>query len=159
MMLKLLSLLVLLSYANGQIWNQATVFANTATLAPNVNLQWNLTATDIFFKLTVATHGWLGFGLSPNGRMANSDIALAWSNPSTGLLQFADCNSRQYNVFPDTRQDWQGLFFNRANGFTTVIFTRKLVIVPAPGQPVEENDINVGATNFVIWAYGNNYGM
>jgi hypothetical protein len=32
----------------------------------------------ITFKVEVQTRGWVGFGISPNGGMKNSDIVIGW---------------------------------------------------------------------------------
>jgi len=149
-MLKTLGFLLLVSLASCQIWNQNTIFPSFAAIGPNVNLEWSLTATDIVIRLTTRTSGWVGFGLSPDGRMANSDVILAWTNPLTGAVQFVDGYTLQRNVVVDSMQDWQGLFYNRANGVTTVIFARKRV-------NNDVNDYDIGETNFVIWAYGTNF--
>ena len=127
-MLKLFTLLLASSLANCQTWNANTVFANTAVLDTDVNLQWNFTDTDIHFRLAIRTSGgWLGFGLSPNGGMANSDVMLTWVGPDGGV-QFIDAHTANRNVWPDTVQNWKSLFFGSANGLTTAIFTRKIKV-------------------------------
>ena len=159
-MLKLFGLLLLVSVSNCQVWNQNTVFANYAALGPNVYLQWNITSQDIFFKLVAVTDGWVGFGLSANGKMPNSDTILAWTSPLDGSIQFRDSHTDpvKYNVYFDTVAHWRPLFYTRFNGCTTVIFTRKLVVIPPPGQPVQEINFNIGLTDYVIWAYGTRFG-
>ncbi len=46
----------------------------------NYALHWNFTfATEsIYFGVNVSTTGWVGFGLSPNGMMPNSDVVIGW---------------------------------------------------------------------------------
>ena len=34
----------------------------------------------IDFAVNVSTNGWIGFGISPNGRMLQSDIVVGWVN-------------------------------------------------------------------------------
>jgi hypothetical protein len=131
-MLQLFTLFLALSLANCQTWNANTVFANTAVLDTDVTLHWNFTDTDIYFRLainhhTAITSGWFGFGLSPNGGMANSDVMLTWVGPDGGV-QFRDAHTANRNVWPDTVQNWKSLFFSSANGLTTVIFTRKIKV-------------------------------
>ncbi len=43
-------------------------------------LHWNFTKTEefIYFAVNVSTIGWVGFGLSPNGMMPNSDVVIGW---------------------------------------------------------------------------------
>lgn len=40
--------------------------------------QFDLKAETIAFAVNVSTTGWVGFGLSPNGGMVNSDIVIGW---------------------------------------------------------------------------------
>ncbi|PRD29095.1 UNVERIFIED_CONTAM: moxd1 [Trichonephila clavipes] len=54
---------------------------------------WNLIESadddrEIEFKVEVETHGYVGFGLSPNGGMAGSDIVTGWIKED--FLQFGD---------------------------------------------------------------------
>ena len=157
-MLKFLILFSLVSLINCQSWNESTYFANTADLSKDVSLNWNFTSEDIYFKLVAKTNGWMGFGLSPNGGMLNSDLMVTWADPD-GTIQFKDAHSdpTEFKIYPDTVANWKLLFYNRANGVTTVIFTRKITICPAPGQPFIETNINVEPQAYVIFAYGNNF--
>ena len=41
----------------------------------------------IDFAVNVSTNGWIGFGISPNGRMLQSDIVMGWVN-GDGTAQF-----------------------------------------------------------------------
>lgn len=43
-------------------------------------LHWkfDLDAKTITFAVNVSTNGWVGFGLSPNGGMPNSDVVIGW---------------------------------------------------------------------------------
>ncbi|GFY41323.1 hypothetical protein TNIN_68281 [Trichonephila inaurata madagascariensis] len=54
---------------------------------------WNLIESvdddrEIEFKVEVETHGYVGFGLSPNGGMAGSDIVTGWIKE--GQVYFQD---------------------------------------------------------------------
>lgn len=44
------------------------------------DLHWNFTkeSETIYFAVNVSTIGWVGFGLSPNGLMPNSDVVMGW---------------------------------------------------------------------------------
>ena len=44
------------------------------------NLYWDfdLEQETITFAVRVQTAGWVGFGLSPNGQMPNSDVVIGW---------------------------------------------------------------------------------
>ena len=159
-MLKLLSLLLFVSLANCVTYDDTTFFLNNADLDidKKVNLKWNVTADEILFRLNVkSTNGWVGFGVSPNGGMLNSDLMVAWTSPN-GTNQFTDAHSdpKINKIYRDTVQNWKRLFYGKANGETTVIFSRKIKVCPAPGQPAEEINLNFEPTTFVIYAYGEN---
>ena len=46
----------------------------------NYKLYWsfNRRNENITFAVRVKTTGWVGFGLSPNGQMPNSDVIIGW---------------------------------------------------------------------------------
>ncbi len=52
-------------------------------------LYWNYTNEDILFETHVKNNGWSAFGLSPNGGMDNSDVAVTWLNDN-GTINFSD---------------------------------------------------------------------
>ena len=43
-------------------------------------LHWNFSVAErtIAFAVNVSTTGWVGFGVSPNGGMPNSDVVIGW---------------------------------------------------------------------------------
>ena len=49
-------------------------------LHPDYTLYWTFdnTAQSIRFAVHVRTTGWIGFGLSPNGQMPQSDVVIGW---------------------------------------------------------------------------------
>ena len=53
---------------------------NTAENGGLYELYWNFVneAEEISFAVRVQTTGWVGFGLSPNGGMPNSDVIIGW---------------------------------------------------------------------------------
>ena len=53
---------------------------NTAENGGLYELYWTFdnTAKTISFAVRVQTTGWVGFGLSPNGQMPNSDVVIGW---------------------------------------------------------------------------------
>ncbi len=162
-MIKSICLLFLFVYnTNSLTYNEDTFFNNSAPLnyaegngASDQNLYWNFTSEDITFKLVMKTTGWVGFGLSPNGGMKNSDIIQAWKN-TDGTVMFKDAHiENSYSVIYDTVQNWKRLFYSQSNGVTTVIFTRKLKIC-SPNLSSEIN-INVEPTSYVIYAWGTNF--
>jgi len=54
------------------------------------NLYWKTDDTNkiITFIAEVKTRGWIGFGLSPNGGMQNSDIVIGWVSDNDGKPYF-----------------------------------------------------------------------
>ncbi len=161
---KILFLLFLFAHkANSQAnYDQNTYFVNTAPLSyvegsspSDNNLYWNYTADSITFKLVMKTTGWIGFGISPNGGMKNSDIIQAWKSPN-GSVIFKDAHiENSYSVIYDSVQNWNKLFYSQSNGLTTVIFTRKLKICDST-QPNEIN-INIEPTSYVIYSWGTKF--
>ena len=112
--------------------DESSFFVNHAELRADgqYNLYWNFTATDITFKAVARTGGWLGFGLSPNGGMYNSDVVLAWFG-ADGEEKLVDGHVRPsglHRPIVDANQNWQRLFMKQENGFLTVIFTRKIKV-------------------------------
>ncbi len=53
---------------------------------------------NITFKTEVQTLGWVGFGLSPNGGMANSDIVIGWVFDSGQSFFHVRENELQYRL-------------------------------------------------------------
>ena len=53
---------------------------NTAENGGLYELYWNFdnAKETIYFAVRVQTTGWVGFGLSPNGQMPNSDVVVGW---------------------------------------------------------------------------------
>ena len=49
---------------------------------PLYTLYWNFSTSEqtINFAVRVQTNGWVGFGISPNGGMINSDVVIGWVN-------------------------------------------------------------------------------
>ena len=87
----MLNLIILLAVncAAGQLPIPTSTYTNNVTLvSPDIYmLYWNYTANDIVFETHVKNggNGWSGFGLSPNGGMAKSDLIITWkyANGST----------------------------------------------------------------------------
>jgi len=147
-------LLALAATASSLVYNRDTHFVNRAVLAQpdTYTLFWNFTQTDIVFKVVAKTSGWLGFGLSPNGGMQNSDLVLAWTD-KTGQARFQDSHvDETTEVKADVTENWKRLFYANKDGETTVIFRRALNVC-GPNYYGEIN-IGVGMSNFVIFAWG-----
>ena len=144
-----------LIFIKSQIYDSNTIFANKDEIvAPNkYMLYWNFTNTEIIFKLVVKHTGWIGFGLSPNGGMDNSDIVISFKN-SDGSFNFTDRSAfSKSKPTIDKYQDYKLLFNSQINGITTVIFQRFIKICNDNPNEIDM-DIETG-TNFVIFAWGN----
>ena len=50
--------------------------------SPLYTLYWNFSTAEetITFAVKAKTNGWVGFGVSPNGGMVNSDVVIGWVN-------------------------------------------------------------------------------
>jgi len=137
--------------------NSAPLSHAEGSYSSDNNLYWNYTSDTITFKLVIKTTGWVGFGLSPNGGMKNSDIIQAWTCPN-GTVMFKDAHvENSYNVIYDTVQNWKKLFYSQLNGLTIVIFTRKLKICDS--TQFNEININVEPTSFIVYSWGTKFNI
>ena len=60
----------------------------------NYVMYWNFDyqTKNITFAVRVKTTGWIGFGLSPNGQMPQSDVVIGWvDNNGRAMLQVRFC--------------------------------------------------------------------
>jgi hypothetical protein len=56
-----------------------TFFANKQVLVRDqLVLYWNVTNKEFIAELHANTNGWVGFGFSPDGELANSDLFIGW---------------------------------------------------------------------------------
>ena len=46
-------------------------------------VHWKFNASHITFEVHVETHGYIGFGISPNGDMPHSDVVVGWVKNGT----------------------------------------------------------------------------
>lgn len=53
--------------------------------------RFNLSTETIHFAVDVETEGWVGFGISPTGRMPGSDVVMGWIDDRTGEPHFNVC--------------------------------------------------------------------
>lgn len=72
----LMPLVLLLGQTSGAQVDPTLPFSEYLDSNANVLLRWgfDVVKDTITFEVTVNTTGWVGFGLSPNGGMAGSDI-------------------------------------------------------------------------------------
>lgn len=50
--------------------------------------RFNMESKTINFAVNVSTRGWIGFGISPNGKMPGSDVVMGWVDDNTGASHF-----------------------------------------------------------------------
>ena len=64
-------------------------YSYATDLQAGYRVHWNVDLVEqkIEFALNVSTKGWIGFGISPTGKMLESDIVIGWVNKD-GSAQF-----------------------------------------------------------------------
>ena len=65
------------------------------------DLYWDfdLEQETIIFAVRVQTTGWVGFGLSPNGQMPQSDVVIGWVDGDQSYFNVScQLASRQYSI-------------------------------------------------------------
>ena len=83
-------LLLLVSYSSAQSSaDLSSAYQFNASLHERYTLFWSINneAQTIRFAVRVRTTGWVGFGISPNGQMPQSDVVIGWVD-STGRSYF-----------------------------------------------------------------------
>ena len=74
-------LLVLVSQSSAQSnADLSSTYQFNASLHERYTLYWSINndAKTIRFAVRVRTTGWVGFGISPNGQMPQSDVVIGW---------------------------------------------------------------------------------
>ncbi|XP_065112794.1 DBH-like monooxygenase protein 1 homolog [Paramisgurnus dabryanus] len=128
--------------------SQSTRFVHSAALDANgrYNIKWGFDESTITFEAEVETKGYIGFGLSPTGAMASSDIVIGGVlNGSPYLLDYFTDSNRK--VHKDPMQNYQLLYGRENDTHTVLAFTRNI-------QTCDDNDkVITGSTVRVIWAF------
>ena len=128
---------------------------NTAENGGLYELYWNFDneAETISFAVRVQTTGWVGFGLSPNGQMPNSDVVIGWVTDDGETMFhvsfFAKCYIFHASKFlqdrfaagrtpptVDEQQDWIFKSGEEENGFTILEFSRKYITCDDDDLPI-----------------------
>lgn len=113
-------------------------------------LEWDVdwTTERVTFNVTVETTGYVGFGLSSNGKMSGADIVIGGVMPS-GKWYFTDRHAIA-NQLPeeDPSQDWTLLEARESESFTFLCFSRAFDTCDPQDYPITENKISI------IWAFG-----
>ncbi|KAI5627751.1 DBH-like monooxygenase protein 1-like isoform X1, partial [Silurus asotus] len=109
-------------------------------------LRWRSDGRSIFMELEVQTRGYIGFGLSPTGGMASSDIIFGGIADGKPYLHdyFTDSNRK---VQKDEVQNYKLLYARENHTHTVLAFSREL-------QTCDPNDREITeSTTRVIWAF------
>jgi hypothetical protein len=94
--------------------------------------------------------GWVGFAVSPDGRMVGSEAVIAFppTVPEKYLMTSQDLSGSGVVRRPDSEQTLLGATVTQENGMTTMGF-RKLLVEQG------ELELVVGGDNNFLWAVGN----
>ncbi|KAH3799813.1 DBH-like monooxygenase protein 1 isoform X1 [Dreissena polymorpha] len=88
-------------------------------------LRWGLNATHIWFEVQVKTLGYVGFGISRDGRMVPADVIIGWV--AGNQVHFQDYHTERYEApTVDSSQDWLVDYGYEEAGWTVLGFTRAL---------------------------------
>ena len=81
-----LLLLTLTVHLALSVQDLSSTYQFNAQLHEDYALYWSFDndAQNISFAVRVRTTGWIGFGLSPNGQMPQSDVVIGWVDGSGG---------------------------------------------------------------------------
>ncbi|XP_056150518.1 DBH-like monooxygenase protein 2 homolog [Lampris incognitus] len=147
----LLFLSVLLAWPTAAGAHKDTEMPFMEYLDPNqqVKLKWGFSEIqgNITFELSINTTGWVGFGFSPNGGMAGSDIVIGGTGPNGNY--FNDYHATGNN-FPlvDKQQSYNLLSLTEVEGQTTMTFWRSVRLC-------DEEDFHITSRPVkLIYAYG-----
>ncbi|KAH9500342.1 DBH-like monooxygenase protein 1 [Bulinus truncatus] len=106
------------------------------------DLFWNFNKTHIMFKTYVKTNGYIGFGISPNGAMAHSDVVIGWVKD--GKSYFADRHAEgHFKPAVDASQDWFLVNASEVGEYTTLVFLRKLDTCDPEDRPLTNDTLRV----------------
>ncbi|GAB1600141.1 DBH-like monooxygenase protein 1 [Argonauta hians] len=110
-------------------------------------LSWKFNKCSIQFQVRVETTGYVGFGLSPDGSMRNSDIIIG--GVKKGKPYFSDYHGiKNGRPKKDKIRNWKLKAFEEHGGFTTLTFSRKL-------ETNDKYDMNITkSTTRIIWSFG-----
>lgn len=124
-------------------------YSNFVDLVENgkYRLYWNFNTTYFIGEIHVRTNGWVGFGLSPDGRMNQSDAIVGWIN-SSGTVNFTDRHLTEARALIDTQQDWQLIYAAEKNGYNIFKFVRLILLCNSEDRPIEQG------TPYVVFAWG-----
>lgn len=112
-------------------------YSNQVDLIPGTyRFYWNFTETNIIGEIHVKTLGWVGFGLSPNGGMNNSDVVIGWIT-NDGVANFTDRFIDGRGLSVDKEQNWKLLDYWEKNDYTMFKFERNITLCQPDDRTIE----------------------
>ncbi|XP_059837559.1 DBH-like monooxygenase protein 1 homolog isoform X1 [Hypanus sabinus] len=134
--------------ATAGTWARRT-FAHHAVLDANgrYHLRWKGDNTSITFEVEVETRGYVGFGISPTGSMAQSDMVIG--GVANGRPYLKDYNTLNLDgkLNKDYRQDYRLEYGMENSTHTVIAFSRDLNTCDYQDKIITDNTVRV------IWAY------
>eukprot|EP00058_Branchiostoma_floridae_P024993 XP_002610483.1 hypothetical protein BRAFLDRAFT_85624 [Branchiostoma floridae] len=109
-------------------------------------LFWKFDDEKIELEAQVQTTGWVGLGLSPNGGMPRSDIAIGWVKDGTAHLtdRYAEAKAQPRM---DESQDWELVSGYENETHTVLRFNRKLTTCDVRDRVINEDTMRL------LWAW------
>ncbi|XP_077992069.1 DBH-like monooxygenase protein 1 homolog [Glandiceps talaboti] len=106
------------------------------------HLYWKLSDTAITFEIHVETLGYVGFGISPNGGMANADIVIGWVKDGEVFFtdRFATSNSEPSI---DNSQDYELIGGMETDTHTILTFSRQFETCDPDDRVVTEGTLRL----------------
>ncbi|OWF40136.1 DBH-like monooxygenase protein 1 [Mizuhopecten yessoensis] len=110
-------------------------------------LFWTANSTHVTFETHVNTHGYVGFGISPNGKMFPADVIVG--GVKDGQTYFKDYHTTEHAPpVVDQSQDWFLIAGKETASGTVLTFVRKLNTCDSVGDVVITDD-----TTRIIFSY------
>jgi len=149
-MWRLFSLMALVMSVAGRISIKDMPTANFhfhVQLDENYTLHWDFDDTHIMFETVVKTNGYIGFGISPNGKMYPSDVVVAWVDDHGHPHLLDGYTTGHSTPTQDKNQHWHLVSANETGDTTTFRFWRDLETCDDDDVPILEG------TTRVIYSY------
>ena len=122
----------------------------------NFKVTWKLNADNITFMIVAKTLGWVGLGFGQSGQMPNADMYVGWVNADGSANLYDSWATGTVIPEEDTTRggtnDAHLVSAYESKGYTTIIFTRKLVTGDSNDREIKEGKM------YVLWAIGTNDG-
>lgn len=74
--------------SNDIVWTHSEILDKEG----KVILRWQPRHQEILFRVEAKTHGYVGLGFSPDGKMEKADIILGWVDDNSGVAVLMDCH-------------------------------------------------------------------